>query len=150
MSGPDAGPLSASAAEGMGGGPGGGPGWGAMDASRIADSPSTSPRIDSFVKPSVFITPISLVRSRIDMAIVFAATRMIVKVTAAQMDSSINLMFPMKARKLNAKACSDSVRVATSELNFQSKMCQWCRSDALHWLENPQNQLLWRLKCWTQ
>ena len=75
-----------------------------------------SERIVPRVNPRVLRTPTSRTRSRTDIAIVFADTRRIVKVTAAQMLIRIIFTLPRNATKLSANARSDSVLVCDGEL----------------------------------
>ena len=72
-------------------------------------SPTNNPKMLLRVKPSVFNTATSRVRSRIDIAMVFADTSRMVKTTARQMLMMNALMLPNIPMKPNWKACSLSV-----------------------------------------
>ena len=80
------------------------------------DSPITSTRMFSRVKPSVFRMPISETRSRTLMAMVLAETSMTVSVSAPHTASRNNLTLPRKEMMPSWKLCSLSVRVCVSEL----------------------------------
>ena len=77
----------------------------------MTDSATIMAKTLARVKPRVFNTPISLTRSRTDIAMVLAETSKIVKTTAPQMLSKNSFTLPNIDTKLKAKARSDSVLV---------------------------------------
>src|SRR5208282_2457631 len=79
------------------------------------DSLNSSFRMLSRVKPRVRRTATSRVRSRIDMAMVLAQTRSVVKTTAPQMARMKLFTLPSVAMKSSLKACSLSLLVGVEE-----------------------------------
>ena len=82
-----------------------------------------SRKIEPSVKPSVLSTPISPVRSRTAVTIVFAAISRMVNTTARPMMRSANGTLPYMLTKLAPNACSLSVSVAASEFSNIASTC---------------------------
>ena len=81
-----------------------------------SDSASTSTSTLRPVKPSVFSTASSLVRSRIDCAMVLAAITRMVKKTAVSTAVTRAPMLPIWSANPCRNACSVDVRVSAGEL----------------------------------
>ena len=79
-------------------------------------SPTNSTRTALRVNPRVFSTATSRVRSRIDIAMVFAATSRVANTTAPQIPRMKAFTLPSIATKSNPNAFSLSVLVCCGEL----------------------------------
>ena len=89
---------------------------------RNIDSSSTSARMVRPLKPSVFSTPISLVRSLTDCAMVLAVTSSMVKNTAAVTETRIAPMLPTCSSSRLTNCRSVAVLVSLGEFSNCASM----------------------------
>ena len=95
----------------------------APPATAIAsDSARTRPSTPRSVKPRVFITPSSPVRSRMDWAMVLAVISRMVKKTAPSTAVTMAPMLPIWSANPWRNACSVDVRVSAGELAKRASM----------------------------